>query len=114
MTIGSSWTDGALYDSARLARRETFRKLEVRLVWERLGRMLEEVGGAMAAQRRLDAHPDAPDIRDIDVLVTFVERDWAGLDRRLAKIPRMEWPPGASEIDKAVTGVSETLYRPLA
>jgi hypothetical protein len=75
--------------------------------------MLEELGGAMAAKRRMDAQPDDPDVRDIDVLVTFVERDWQPLESKLAQIPRAAWPPGAAKIEEAVASISKTLRRPL-
>jgi hypothetical protein len=111
--VFNSSSDDEVFELARLRRREVFQQLQVRLVSERLEPMLEGLGEAMAAKRRMDAHPaDAPDIRDVDVLISYAEREWPPLSKLLGRIPRAEWPRRVPQVEAAVAGINQTLRRP--
>jgi hypothetical protein len=112
MSFTSSGAEDPNLELARVTRRDTIRKVQLRLASHRLGPLLEDLGDVLTAQRRLDAHPaGAPDRRDVDVLVAFAEQDWPRLGEALSGLPREAWPSGADQVERAVAGVRETLHR---
>jgi hypothetical protein len=107
VSTGSLAADGCLLESADSEREEIVRK-QLQHVTERLR------VAAVAAKTRMDADPaDAPDIHDVEVLITFIESDWEPLERILATIPGEKWPSGVVEILEAVADINRILRRPI-